>query len=320
MKKSTKIWLITAGVLIVCGILIFGGAMTAMGWNFSKLSTDKFETNTYELNNEIKNISIDCDTADIEILPLADGESRVICYEHINETHEVTVTDGTLKIKLAEKRKWYEHIGISLKSPKITVYLPEGEYGTVTVKNDTGSLKLLEKFSFENIDVQVQTGAVTCRSSAKESIKIKASTGMISISDLSCSALSLKTSTGAITVENAACEGDVSIKVSTGMTTLSKFECGNLSSTGDTGGISLERVMVKDKLSIERSTGGVKLEASDAAEIYIKTDTGNVRGTLLSDKIFFAESETGSVKVPKTMTGGKCEIITDTGDIKIEIE
>ena len=49
------------------------------------------------------------------------------------------------------------------------------------------------------------------------------------------------------------------------------------------------------------------------------TDTGEVKGTLRSEKIFFTESDTGKISVPKSVTGGRCEITTDTGDIEIEI-
>ena len=42
-------------------------------------------------------------------------------------------------------------------------------------------------------------------------------------------------------------------------------------------------------------------------------------GTLRSEKVFLVESDTGSIEVPKTTTGGRCEIRTDTGDIRIDI-
>ena len=72
--------------------------------------------------------------------------------------------------------------------------------------------------------------------------------------------------------------------------------------------------------SIERSTGDVRFTDCDAAEICVKTDTGDVTGSLLSDKVFITNTDTGSVNVPETISGGKCEIITDTGDIKITIK
>ena len=41
--------------------------------------------------------------------------------------------------------------------------------------------------------------------------------------------------------------------------------------------------------------------------------------TLLICSIFIAKTNTGDVKVPETTSGGKCEIKTSTGDIKIRI-
>ena len=61
------------------------------------------------------------------------------------------------------------------------------------------------------------------------------------------------------------------------------------------------------------------MKECDAAEIFVETDTGDVKGSLLSEKVFIPKSDTGDIKVPKTVTGGRCEITTDTGDIKIEL-
>ena len=58
----------------------------------------------------------------------------------------------------------------------------------------------------------------------------------------------------------------------------------------------------------------------DAETICVNTDTGSVTGTLLTDKVFIIETDTGSVNVPKSITGGRCEITTDTGNIRITIE
>lgn len=51
----------------------------------------------------------------------------------------------------------------------------------------------------------------------------------------------------------------------------------------------------------------------------MQTDTGDITGTLLTEKVFAAKADTGDVDVPKTATGGKCEIITNTGDIQIKV-
>ena len=63
----------------------------------------------------------------------------------------------------------------------------------------------------------------------------------------------------------------------------------------------------------------MRFDGCDAAEITVKTGTGDVTGTLLSDKVFLTETGTGRIDVPKSTVGGRCEINTDTGDIKIDI-
>ena len=78
-------------------------------------------------------------------------------------------------------------------------------------------------------------------------------------------------------------------------------------------------VIALESFSVKRSTGDVKFNSCDAAEIYVKTDTGDVNGTLLSDKVFITETGTGSINVPNSIVGGRCEITTDTGDIKIDV-
>ncbi|MBO5374250.1 MAG: DUF4097 family beta strand repeat protein, partial [Clostridia bacterium] len=114
--------------------------------------------------------------------------------------------------------------------------------------------------------------------------------------------------------------GDVTISVSTGKTYLTNVACQSIISSGSTGDISLKNALAVGKFSIERSTGDVTLESSDAGEIFIETDTGDVEGTLLSDKVFIINTDTGKKDVPNTITGGRCEITTDTGDIKIKIQ
>lgn len=320
MRKKTKIWLVIATALVVVGCVIFGGVMTMLQWDFTKLSTVKYETNDYEIDENYKNISIVTDTADIVFMPSQNSKSSIVCHEQKNVKHSVTVKDDTLVISVVDTRKWYEYIGINIGTPKITVYLPNAEYGKLFIKESTGDVAIPNNFSFESMDISTSTGDVKNDASASESIKIRTSTGNIRVENISAEALDLSVSTGEITVCDVTCQGDVKIHVSTGKTKLTDVACKNLTSSGNTGDISLKNVIATETFSLERSTGDVKFDGCDAAEISVKTDTGDVTGTLLSEKVFLAETDTGRVEVPKTATGGRCEITTDTGDIRIKIQ
>ena len=61
-------------------------------------------------------------------------------------------------------------------------------------------------------------------------------------------------------------------------------------------------------------------DGSDAEAVYVTTDTGDVKGTFLTDKVYITKTDTGSVDVPGSTSGGRCEITTDTGDIKLSVK
>ncbi len=319
MSGKMKIWLVAAASLILCGCIIFGGVMAMLKWDFKKLSTVKYETNTHFIDKEFINISMKTDTANIKFIASQDGKAKIVCHEEQNAKHSVLVKDGVLMVELVNSKKWYEHIGINFDTPKITVHLPNENYGSLSVKESTGDVEIAKDFKFQSIDISASTADVTNFASATGAVKIKTSTGGIMVKDISAHALSLSVSTGKVTVLNAMIEEDVQVGVSTGKTNITNAKCKNLTSGGDTGDITLKDVVALEKISIERSTGDVGFERSDAAEISVSTDTGDVSGSLLSSKIFVISTDTGEIDVPRTTTGGICEITTDTGDIKFNI-
>lgn len=314
-----KIWLIVGAALVVLGLIVFTVVMTVNHWDFNKLSTVKYITSRYTVSENFTDISIQIDTANVLFVPSEGDVCEVLCHEPENVRHSVAVEDGCLTVRVQDERKWHEYIGIYNGTPKLTVTLPRGDYQSLVVDGSTGSINLPGNFSFERINISGSTGNVECLASASESLKIRVSTGRIRVEDLSAGDVDLQVSTGGITASQLSCTGILSLNTSTGRVTLTDISCGTLTSTGSTGNITLENVTASRDVSIVRSTGDVKLVKCDAAELTITTDTGSVTGTLLSDKVFIAHTDTGRVIVPKTTTGGKCEVTTDTGNILFEI-
>lgn len=295
-----KLWLIIAIVLIVIGCVLFAANMTLLDWDFSKLSPVKYETTEHRVIGEYTNISVITDTADIAFVISENADTTVVCCEQENMKHTVATADGILRITVEDTSKWYEHIGINFGSPTITLHIPQGKYGSLSIQSSTGDVNIPKDFSFESIDILESTGDVTSCASVSGSVKISTSTGDIAIEHITADSLALT--------------------VSTGKVNLSTIRCQNVISTGNTGDISLQDVIATERFSIKRSTGDVKLNSCDAGEIYIETNTGRVSGSLLSDKVFITKTDTGSVHVPKTTNGGRCEITTNTGDIKITVK
>lgn len=315
---KTKIWLIIAIILVLIGCVVFAGVMTALDWNFFNLSTVKFETNGYDIDEPFQSISIQSDTADIIFKPAPGEVPSVVFFEEANAKHIVSVKDGTLIIERNHAVKWHDRIGINLHDPDIKVFLPQQQYDTLTITESTGDIEIPKEFTFDTIDISLSTGDVRNYTSAS-SIKIKTTTGDIYTENISAENLSLSVTTGKVTARSVACKGELNIAVTTGDATLTDVVCNELNTAGNTGDITLENVTAAENVSIVRSTGDVKFQNCDAGALTIETDTGDVTGNLLSEKIFITETSTGTVDIPRSTTGGICQISTSTGDIKITI-
>jgi DUF4097 and DUF4098 domain-containing protein YvlB len=151
-----------------------------------------------------------------------------------------------------------------------------------------------------------------------ENVSIERSTGEVYLENIQVGGLKVKTSTGNNTVLHATC-GDVQLQATNGTTQLTDMTCANLTSVAGTGNLMMKNVVASGNFTIERGTGDVTFDGCDAAELFVETSTGDVVGSLLTEKVFIPHTNTGSVHVPETITGGKCKITTSTGDIEIRI-
>ena len=318
MRKGITVLLIIAASLTVLGGIIFTIGVVAIGNEGASLIDGKYQTKTYEGTDEINSIVITTDTTDVIILPYDKDGYRVECFEEKKIAHAVAVEDGVLSIELRDNRAWYDHISFFSKNTTITVYVPAGEYTSLSVKSDTGDTTVPEYFTFEKADVICSTGDVDFFASTKRSLTVKTSTGNIDIDNSNHGDLSLTVSTGDIKASRMVCD-NVKIAVSTGKTEIKGLTCNEFISTGNTGDLIMEDLVAKGAARIKRSTGDVKFNRCDASELEITTDTGDVTGSLLSDKIFIYKTDTGKVSLPESTAGGVCKITTDTGDIKIDI-
>ena len=317
--KNFKIWFIIATIIIAIGGITFVIGMSCLNWDFTKLSTQKTVTNTYEITQNYHSIYINSDTADISFEVAQDEKTKVVCYEQEKLNHTVTVENGVLSISIVDERQWYEYVNIGFSSQSITVYLPIKDYATLSIKSSTSDVDIGKDFAFENADISISTGDVDYNAKTSEVLKISTSTGDIKASGIDAKTITLSAGTGSISLSASSCE-NLTVGVSTGNVNLVDISCEILTSSGSTGDLSLRNVIATQKFNLERETGDIKFDGCDAGEIQAKTITGNVSGTLLTEKIFIVETSTGEKDYPHSTSGGICHITTSTGDIKISIK
>lgn len=296
MKKA----LIVSSIFVVIGFALIIVGFAFADFDMSVLDRTAMVNNTYIVNDPVTNVTIEKTDCNVRIALSEDGACKVVCRERIKMPHQVTVENGTLKVTENDNRMWYDHIGIFWEMPEMTVYLPKAEYDTLRVDCSVGNVVLDDGSLFQNVNLNLDTGD-------------------LKLDNMSLKNLTLSGSTGNIRLHSVTVAEKLEITKSTGKTELSNIQCQSLTVKSTTGKHILKNVVASGDVKLEATTGNISLENVDGAALSIQTTTGNVTGTVLSEKVFQAETETGKVSVPQTKSGGICHIKTTTGKIQLTI-
>ena len=319
MNMKMKKLIPAALILLVVGALIAVAALFSMKFDFHRLGTRTTVTNTYAPTGEFRDILVSVDTAEVSFLPAEDGKLKVVCVEEKGSEHIVSTLSGKLTIQEVDTRNWLERFGVSTEKTSVTVYLPGKEYGLLNLGAHTGDVTVPANFRFERVVMTASTADIDFRAGVEGSVEIRTSTGDITLGGIRASSLELTASTGHIRVSDSVIEGSVSASAGTGRVFLTDVNCAEARVRTSTGAVEFTRVLASDALRAETTTGDVRFDRSDAPEIWAETDTGDVTGTLLTPKIFEADTDTGKVKLPRSEPGGYCTLKSDTGDFVLEI-
>lgn len=338
MKTSKKVSIIIAAASIVLGFIILFGVAIKADWDINKFNTVDFKNVTYPVETNFENISVDISSGYFRIEASKDDTCKVVCNEDENTQNLISVENGILTIKERDISRWYDHIGFFWDYTEITVYLPENEYKKLTIHTSSGDIFVPETFSFENSEIKSSSGNVAFNASVSEAAIINTSSGDIYIRNTSPKLLDLSSSSGDIAISALDAKSDINVESTSGDINIRKVECERFVSKCTSGEIEIEGLKadaldvqttsgdvdimnadVFGNINIKCSSGDVELNDSDANSLYIKTTSGDVDGSLRSEKIFITDTNSGDIDVPNSVTGGKCEIYTNSGDISFYV-
>lgn len=339
MNRTFKA-VIVALVLIFVGAVLAGCGLWGMNGAWDMLSGKNNMVTTQDtITADFTNIDIDVFGLDVQLIPSPDGTCYYKATTYDSMPCTVTVENGTLQVHQPDNRKLHEQIGVYWYDTILQLYLPQDAYEDLTFKGRTSDLCIYTGFQFQNVTIVNSTGDIRLLGLAAKTISATATTGNVDISQTKCDNISVSTTTGDCQLGTLNVAEKLLVTSSTGTKFLNKVDCGSLNITStsgdtslnhvtvsadahlksDTGDWELYKLVVSGDAKMESDTGDWDLDRFDAANIVINTDTGDVEGTFLSEKIFFVDTDTGDVDVPRTTSGGTCNITTDTGDIDITI-
>ena len=296
MGKAIKIILIVAVCLIIAGIalMVFG----FVNGGFDR----KVERKTETVTEQFQKIYVNEKTADVRILPAADGVCRVEYGEPEYMPLTIRVTDGTLQITREENLPWYRRISLFGWEPgKTKIYLPESVYESLQLKTSTGDITVETGLTVDSAVISASTGDLRVNSRTAKDASFSVSTGEIRVSSLTADTVAFSSGTGEIHVDS-----------------LSAADAAFSAGTGD---VELRDVVAENQLNVTCSTGDIEMTRCDAGgSVLLKTGTGHIQAELLTPKRFTASTSTGKVSVPNSVEDApECQAKTSTGDIRITV-
>lgn len=265
--------------LITIGSIIFVIGGSLLYKNNGGFNLLKYQSKTYETVEDFKNIDINLITYDVTFRKSSDDKVKIEYVESEKELCSIAVVDSVLKITDTENLSWFDRI-FSFGEKDMIIYLPEKEYGDLSMEITTSDVKFFSDATFSNVSVILTTGDV------EGSLKVNK---------------------------------DLSFQLTTGDVEISNVNCEKISIVSTSGDVELDKIITSESFYIKTTTGDVKFTDCDSENIEIKTTTGDVFGTLLTGKIFDVKTTTGEKLIPQNSDGGNCKITVTTGDIKIKL-
>lgn len=112
MKKSKKILITVAVILVAVGMICGFCGIYSLGFKFNEISTSDFVTHTYTVEDDFTNIIIEDAESNINFYKSNDDKCRVLCDEREKVTHTVVNENNTLTVRVKDERNWFERINI----------------------------------------------------------------------------------------------------------------------------------------------------------------------------------------------------------------
>jgi len=181
-----------------------------------------------------------------------------------------------------------------------------GTLNTVTARSTSGKITLGGK-----------TVDGDCTAATAE---LKTTSGEIRVRTVTLDSLTAHTGSGGIHMESVTVTETADLGTTSGGISLLYTACGTLTVETGSGSVDLTDTAVTTHLQAKTTSGAIRFTRADAATLSLKTTSGSVSGSLLTPKIFYTDTTSGSVSVPKSTEGGLCEIQTTSGSIRVTIE
>ena len=339
-RTFIKIFVILGLILLVAGVAVFVGGMTAGGWDFSILNTVRYTQKSYDAEGGVTSVHIEYSNAAISVEYSETAETVHIDYpvrlnERGEETAQIEITEKDGALTVIEHVDWEKNLfQWSLgNSPAVRVVLPAGQNIAIDLYTQNGSVSL-------NADGE-----------ALPSLSLHSNNGSISVSGTLTVAegAAFQTDNGSVNVSGVSAAGDLTLRISNGSMRAENISADSLEARSSNGSLRLTDIAAADSLTAKTNNGAIELLGDitakmltvstsagdiamhdgmiDAQEIAMTTELGSIEAEgsafagAQSDYTVLVSTGLGDSNISDSVGGNrKLTLSTGTGDIRVYFE
>ena len=347
-KRRTfiKTFVILGAILLVAGLAVFVGGMTAGGWDFSILNTVRYTQKSYDAEGAVTSVHIEYSNAAISVEYSETAETVHIDYpvrlnERGEETAQIEITEKDGALTVVEHVDWQDSLfqwDIDLdfgddSARTVRVVLPAGQNIALDLYTQNGSVSLnADGEALPSLSLHSNNGSISVSGTltVAESAAFSTTNGSVKVSGVSAAGdLTLRTSNGSIRTENISA-ANMQAKTSSGSMTLKDISATDaLTAEAGAGEIELLGDITAKMLTVSTSAGDIAMHDGmiDAQEIAMTTELGSIEAEgstfagAQSDYTVLVSTGLGESNVSDSVGGNrKLTLSTVTGDIRVYFE
>ena len=312
MSKVTKVILITAGALILVGLIVSAIGIVILRNSVKK--NDKkvvYEHKEEVITEDFTDLNLSEISETIEIKPSEDGQVRIDYYDAEKYIHKIEVKNNTLELYVKtyeDNAPWWERFSFHFdieglvtagEEHPTTIYLPEDSYGSLTISTVSGEVIVPENYSFEGMSVSTTSGDVVAECIATGTVSFDTTSGNIAAANINATSLDASSTSGELSFTDTKVSGGVNINSVSGTVTLKDVK--------------------SDDLEVNTVSGEIYLTALDTETASLTTTSGDISGTIAGDHEYEVDTTSGDIDLPSSIKGESLiEIDTVSGDVSLD--
>ncbi len=358
-KRRTfiKIFVILGLILLVAGVAVFVGGMTAGGWDFSILNTVRYTQKSYDAEGGVTSVHIEYSNAAISVEYSETAERVHIDYpvrlnERGEETAQIEITEKDGALTVVEHVDWQDSLfqwdvdwqdslfqwDIDLdfgddSARTVRVVLPAGQNIALDLYTQNGSVSLnADGEALPSLDLHSNNGSISVSGTltVAEDASFQTDNGSVKVSGVSAAGdLTLRTSNGSMRAENISADS-LEARSSNGSLRLADIAAADsLTAKTNNGAIELLGDITAKMLTVSTSAGDIAMHDGmiDAQEIAMTTELGSIEAEgsafagAQSDYTVLVSTGLGESNVSDSVGGNrKLTLSTGMGDIRVYFE